>query len=804
QSNVGQASCLSQSNVGQASCLSQSNVGQASCLSQSNVGQAGRLSDSNADKRDAYPTLADKRDAYPTLADKRDAYPTLADKRDAYPTSSDERDTYASFFNPRKELQISARHLPHWRQESVSYFITFRLADAIPQEKLRRWMAEREQWLATHPEPRSPESIAEYYNRFPRRMEQWLDAGAGSCRLRDPENAKIVADALRYFDNERYHLGEWVVMPNHVHVVVTPLQDYLLPDILHSWKSYTAKQINRRTGQTGQLWQHESYDHIIRNPRALAAINRYIQENPTKAKTKVGQASCLSQSNVGQASCLSQSNDSSTHPPSTENPGEERVQDSSGGKRDARPTLADKRDACPTLTLTTEIAARRADQGLLSNFISAIERDEHHENWRSLYRLPPRIIQQLRSTPLGPEHRDLLVALPKAELHCHIGGILDIPAQRSVAEAIWESLALSEQEEAVAKVRALNWEAEKPHWSQALRQGNRPANIAATFHERSDAEIRNRLFPPNLCRIGLKHSHPAGFNAYEWPGELSGSAVLSHPAALAPTVTGILDHCQANGIRYLELRGSPQKYRPRDPVQWLQDFSEEWKCQRASEGPILRFIWIADRRSDKQAIPLPQILKEAIRARQLLDDFLVGIDLAGNEAIGRPEELAPAFLPAFRDCLPITIHAGEGEKAENIWEAAYHLHADRIGHGLTLAEHPSLLKRFRDRDICLELCPTSNREVVGFYDPKYPESTDYPHYPLQTLWKHGIPLTLCTDNPGISQCTLADEYLTAARMCQDKPLSLWDALAMIKQGFLHAFLPSATREHLIKETDSQT
>ncbi len=152
--------------------------------------------------------------------------------------------------------------------------------------------------------------------------------------------------------------------------------------------------------------------------------------------------------------------------------------------------------------------------------------------------------------------------------------------------------------------------------------------------------------------------------------------------------------------------------------------------------------------------------------------------------------------------LPITIHAGEGEPAESIWQAAYHLHADRIGHGLSLNDNNNLVQRFRDRTICLELCPSSNREVVGFYDPRYPASKIYPKYPLLELWEKGLPLTLCTDNPGISRTTLTDEYLTAAAMT-DNQLSLWDVLAMIKQGFAHSFLSGNSKEPLLKQVDAQ-
>jgi adenosine deaminase len=181
---------------------------------------------------------------------------------------------------------------------------------------------------------------------------------------------------------------------------------------------------------------------------------------------------------------------------------------------------------------------------------------------------------------------------------------------------------------------------------------------------------------------------------------------------------------------------------------------------------------------------------------------MLGLDLAGDEASSTPEQLAAHFTPAFANCLPITIHAGEGEAAHNIWQAAYHLHADRIGHGLTLAQQPLLAARFRDRGICLELCPTSNREVVGFADPAYPESASLPRYPLRAFMQMGLPLTLCTDNPAISHTTLAEEFLAAARMSEGS-LSQWECLALMRQAFVHAFLPSAEREALLKRVDAQ-
>lgn len=90
----------------------------------------------------------------------------------------------------------------------------------------------------------------------------------------------LVEDVLRYYDGERYELGEYVVMPNHVHAVVAPLQGYELSTVLQTWKSYSAHKINALVGRKGKLWQKETFDHIVRSPEQLERINAYIRDNP--------------------------------------------------------------------------------------------------------------------------------------------------------------------------------------------------------------------------------------------------------------------------------------------------------------------------------------------------------------------------------------------------------------------------------------------------------------------------------------------------------------------------------------------
>ena len=194
------------------------------------------------------------------------------------------QDACTTFFNPRAPIQSSKRNLPHWYQDGVAYFATFRLADSIPQQKLKQWHAEREQWQNANREPLSNDQLREYAERFPDRFQKWLDAGRGACVLRDADCGQIVADALRFFDSQRYHLDAWVIMPNHVHVIFQAMPPYTPKEILHSWKSFTANQINERLHKSGSLWQRESYDHIIRSPAQLHHYRHYIAQNPAKAR----------------------------------------------------------------------------------------------------------------------------------------------------------------------------------------------------------------------------------------------------------------------------------------------------------------------------------------------------------------------------------------------------------------------------------------------------------------------------------------------------------------------------------------
>src|SRR5207302_565996 len=129
----------------------------------------------------------------------------------------------------------------------------------------------------------------EYQKRFRDAREEWLDQGHGGCILRHSQIAATVADSLRHFDGVRYALDSFVVMPNHVHVLVQPHEDNALSEILHSWKSFSAKAINKFRERPGIVWQDENYDRMVRDFEELERYRDYIKENPVAAKLDEGE-----------------------------------------------------------------------------------------------------------------------------------------------------------------------------------------------------------------------------------------------------------------------------------------------------------------------------------------------------------------------------------------------------------------------------------------------------------------------------------------------------------------------------------
>ena len=178
---------------------------------------------------------------------------------------------------------LSRGYLPHLKREGASYFVTFRLADSLPQEVLLGFKQEQAGKLRSLPD-QGPTAREAVDREFQRQIERYLDLGVGACHLKRPDVAQIVAEALLHFHNQQYLFEEWVIMPNHVHIVLWPMPNHTLSDILRSRKRHTARRANLILGRTGEtFWQHESHDHWIRDDEEKARIRRYIRHNPVQA-----------------------------------------------------------------------------------------------------------------------------------------------------------------------------------------------------------------------------------------------------------------------------------------------------------------------------------------------------------------------------------------------------------------------------------------------------------------------------------------------------------------------------------------
>jgi REP element-mobilizing transposase RayT len=217
------------------------------------------------------------------LASSRSNNVALASIRDSPASSQSNKNTpagsrsyFAKYFNPYEEIENIKGNLPHWRQKGKMYFVTFRTADSMPQEKVKEWEEELQHWKKNNPEPLTITQKKEYYERFPAKMQKYLDAGYGACHLKKESIKIVVENALKHFDGERYKLDEYVVAANHVHALVQPIGEYELSGILHSWKSYTANIINEKTGERGKFWQKEYFDHLVRSEGSLKKFREYI------------------------------------------------------------------------------------------------------------------------------------------------------------------------------------------------------------------------------------------------------------------------------------------------------------------------------------------------------------------------------------------------------------------------------------------------------------------------------------------------------------------------------------------------
>jgi REP element-mobilizing transposase RayT len=158
-------------------------------------------------------------------------------------------------------------YLPHYDAPGVTQIVTMRLVDSLPASRRGEW--EHLLRIENDRERR-------------RRLETYLDRGLGECWLRQPAIATLAEGALRFFDGERYTLAAWVVMPNHVHLLVD-VWETPLSELVKSWKGFVAREANKVLGRSGAFWEREYLDTVVANEAHRQTAVRYIENNPAKA-----------------------------------------------------------------------------------------------------------------------------------------------------------------------------------------------------------------------------------------------------------------------------------------------------------------------------------------------------------------------------------------------------------------------------------------------------------------------------------------------------------------------------------------
>jgi putative transposase len=210
-------------------------------------------------------------------------------------------------FDPKQPYNVVWRHLPHWAQAGTVCFITWRTADSMPREVVARWIAERDELLhkagiarsRVSPKPGTgfgetglqpllrrlpPAEQARLQLDLMKCFDAHLDACRGACILKDRALATIVADSLLKFDGQRYELTDFVVMPNHVHLLAAFQDEDTLLAQCAGWKRYTARQINDVSGRRGELWQEDAFDHLVRDAEQFEHYRCYIADNGARAR----------------------------------------------------------------------------------------------------------------------------------------------------------------------------------------------------------------------------------------------------------------------------------------------------------------------------------------------------------------------------------------------------------------------------------------------------------------------------------------------------------------------------------------
>jgi len=465
---------------------------------------------------------------------------------------------------------------------------------------------------------------------------------------------------------------------------------------------------------------------------------------------------------------------------------------------------------------------KEKSRSFVFNIADTMYGDSKNSNFTALYLLKPNKLQILKNMKIGTtpsnykKEYEIIKKIPKVELHCHLGGILDSKELVEVAQTLEDTIItlrkthtsfnnfLKEIEKAVSeknivavsklidnsikKLRTKFTKIKEPYTVTAfLLCFNNNIGLLDKFI------FGNYRSKESFVKIGIKK--------YETLGDLQGSGLLQHKKTIKKTVKILTDKTRKHNVKYLELRCSPVNY-TRGGLTAIEVYNIIQQELEKDKNCTYGIIFIASRHGKQENITKHMDLAlDIVKNQSNKNVKLVGIDVAGDENAKKPSELRKDLIPIMEKCLKITIHAGETEGVGNIWEAVYHLNAERIGHGLNLLKNQQLLSHFLDRKITVELCPSSNNQIVGYKNfAKINNCKNI--YPLKDYLHSGLKVCINTDNPGISRTDFTNEYLHASTLCENG-LSLWQVLILIRNGFKAAFIDYDTRRKVLRAVEKE-
>jgi adenosine deaminase len=451
---------------------------------------------------------------------------------------------------------------------------------------------------------------------------------------------------------------------------------------------------------------------------------------------------------------------------------------------------------------------------------------------------------------------EFIKQLPKADIHCHLGGQVNPDFLKKTAEIIIQECQLDKNSVIKTIQNLLECEINKLNheyltkWTKKQTQREEFDNhclkgldslyeLVICEHDELKEYQVNACFLSALTQEQINDLiwgefgdfKNVGLKKYMQAGNFGGSKLLQTKKAIVFALENLMQEAKEENVLYLEVRCSPVNYtkdglHENDVMETLIKTADNF--MKTHDNFYVRFIISGTRHKNYDILTRhvdiavkysgykkERILKKSIAIMQPLDandvtmvfpnikkSCVCGFDLAGSETGFDIQELKEKLSPIYENFIPVTIHAGEMEESKKIWQALYTFHALRIGHGLKLINNKTMMQYIRDAQISIEMCPSSNMQTNLFRDWTNEShiNEQYEAYPLKTYMENDITVTINTDNRGISRTTLSEEYLNAANLTENG-LSIMEILYLIRNGFRSCFLPIDEKNRLLGDAD---